>query len=138
MTGTSQPDQRSAYFSSTALTPGFWRPIEFSIPAGVSVTRGGGLPTRGRRVVPLEQIAPSRFTSTTSPYSTPYPKVPEATSSGLRRTRPRPRSTERSISGGAAIDIPIPPPAQRRDEHPADDADQDQPLEHHHRPVTSG
>ena len=31
----------------TASTPGFWRPIELSIPPGVSVTRGVGLPMRG-------------------------------------------------------------------------------------------
>ncbi len=51
--------------------PGFWRPIEFSIPPGVSVTRGGRFPRRGLRVVPLQQIAPIRWTSTTSAYSTP-------------------------------------------------------------------
>ena len=61
----------SAYLSMTASTPGFWRPIELSIPPGVSVTRGVGLPMRARRVVPLQQIPPSRSTSTTSPYSTP-------------------------------------------------------------------
>ena len=71
MTGTFQPCQIGPYFSMTASTPGFCRPIELSIPPGVSVTRGGGLPARGRRVVPLQQIAPSRWTSTTSPYSTP-------------------------------------------------------------------
>ena len=55
----------------TASTPGFCRPIELSIPAGVSVTRGVGLPIRGLSVVPLQQIPPSRSTSTTSPYSIP-------------------------------------------------------------------
>ena len=71
MTGTFQVVHVSAYFSMTASTPGFWSPIELSIPAGVSVTRGVGLPTRALRVVPLQQIPPSRSTSTTSPYSTP-------------------------------------------------------------------
>ena len=30
--------------------PGFWRPIEFSIPLSVSAIRGGGLPSRGSGV----------------------------------------------------------------------------------------
>ena len=71
MTGTFQPAHVAAYLSTTASTPGFWRPIELSIPAGVSVTRGVGLPMRGLSVVPLQQMAPSRSTSTTSPYSMP-------------------------------------------------------------------
>src|SRR5512146_260939 len=111
MTGTFQPAQSDAYFSSTASTPGFWRPIELSIPAGVSVTRGGWFPMRGRRVVPLQQIAPSRSTSTTSPYSTPYPNVPDATSTGLRSTsrpgRPGARSTDRSTAASSAAEGPV-------------------------------
>jgi hypothetical protein len=71
MTGTRQPAHVPAYFWMTASTPGFWSPMEFSIPPGVSVTRGVGLPILARSVVPLQQIAPSRWTSTTSPYSTP-------------------------------------------------------------------
>ena len=71
MTGTFQPAHVALYFSMTASTPGFWSPIELSIPPGVSVTRGVGLPMRALSVVPLQQIAPSRSTSTTSPYSTP-------------------------------------------------------------------
>ena len=51
------PSRSPAYFSMTASTPGFWRPIELSIPPGVSVTRGVGLPIRGLSVVPLQQIA---------------------------------------------------------------------------------
>ena len=45
--------------------------MELSIPPGVSVTRGGRLPARAFRVVPLQQMAPMRWTSTTSAYSTP-------------------------------------------------------------------
>ena len=71
MTGTCQVAHSAAYFSTTASTPGFCRPIELSMPAGVSVTRGGWLPTRAFSVVPLQQIAPSACTSTTSPYSSP-------------------------------------------------------------------
>ena len=71
MTGTFHVAHVAAYFSTTASTPGFCSPIELSIPPGVSVTRGVGLPIRGLSVVPLQQIAPSRSTSTTSPYSIP-------------------------------------------------------------------
>jgi hypothetical protein len=39
-------------------TPGFWRPIELTIPAGVSATRGGGLPALADGVVVLGSIAP--------------------------------------------------------------------------------
>src|SRR5215212_9077139 len=118
MTGTRHVDQVAEYFSITASTPGFWRPIEFSIPPGVSVTRGVGLPIRGRTVVPLQQIAPSRWTSTTSPYSIPYPNVPDATRIGFSRTSPRPRSTDRSTaasrpSGPAGDEPAVEPPAAR-------------------------
>ena len=58
MTGTCHACQSGAYFSITASTPGFCSPIEFSMPPGVSVTRGVGLPMRGFSVVPLQQIAP--------------------------------------------------------------------------------
>src|SRR6478735_9035158 len=101
MTGTFQVAHVAAYFSMTASTPGFWRPIEFSMPPGVSVTRGVGLPIRALSVVPLQQIPPRRSTSTTSPYSTPYPNVPDATRIGFGRTSPRPRSTDRSTESAA-------------------------------------
>jgi len=41
--------------------------MELSIPPGVSVTRGVMLPIRALSVVPLQQIAPRRSTSMTSP-----------------------------------------------------------------------
>ena len=47
----------------TASSPGFCRPIAFSIPAGVSATRGVGLPKRGSRVVALIMIDPKRSKS---------------------------------------------------------------------------
>src|SRR5512142_2154751 len=110
MTGTCQLAQVSAYFATTASTPVFWRPIELSIPAGVSVTRGVGLPIRALSVVPLQQIAPSRSTSTTSPYSTPYPNVPDATSTGVCTTsrpgRDGARSTDRSTAASSAAEGP--------------------------------
>ena len=60
MTGTCQPAQVAAYFSTTASTPGFWSPIELSIPPGVSVTRGVGLPIRGleRRALAADGAEP--------------------------------------------------------------------------------
>src|SRR3954470_4536275 len=132
ITGTLQRDHVVEYLSSTASTPGFCRPIELSMPAGVSVTRGGGLPTRGRSVVPFEQIAPRRWISTTSPYSMPYPNVPEATSIGLFSVRPRPRSTDMStalLASRSAMVTVVPPPAERRGQDPADDSNKHEPLE---------
>ena len=60
MTGTFQVAQVAAYFSMTASTPGFWSPIELSIPPGVSVTRGVGLPMRGleRRALAADAAEP--------------------------------------------------------------------------------
>src|SRR3954471_20823112 len=112
MTGTSHSCQRGTYLSMTASTPGFSTPIELSIPPGVSVTRGVGLPIRGFSVVPLQQMPPSLSTSTTSPYSTPYPNVPEATRIGFGSTSPRPRSTDRSTDSagtGAGGCVRTPP-----------------------------
>ncbi len=39
--------------------PGFSRPMELSIPQGVSAMRGGLLPARGRSVVPFTHTAPT-------------------------------------------------------------------------------
>jgi hypothetical protein len=41
------------------------------MPDGVSAIRGGGLPWRGRSVIPFEQIAPRRWMSTNGWYSVP-------------------------------------------------------------------
>ena len=57
-TGTVQAAHWGAYCSMTAWTPTFCRPIELSIPAAVSTVRGGGLPARGCKVVPLQTMAP--------------------------------------------------------------------------------
>jgi len=45
--------------------------MELSRPAGVSTRRGGGFPARGRRVVPLQTMAPSRWMSRKAAYSRP-------------------------------------------------------------------
>ena len=66
-----------------ASTPGFCSPTELSIPRGVSAIRGGGLPSLGERVKPLQQIPPSSDRSKNSPYSRPKPKVPEAATTGF-------------------------------------------------------
>jgi hypothetical protein len=39
-------------------TPGFWSPMELTIPAGVSATRGGGFPFLASGVVVLGSVAP--------------------------------------------------------------------------------
>ena len=45
--------------SMTAREPGFCRPMELSIPAGVSQTRWGAFPSLGSSVVPFRQTAPA-------------------------------------------------------------------------------
>ena len=42
------PRSNASRSCKKSSTPGFWRPIELTIPAGVSAMRGGGLPARGR------------------------------------------------------------------------------------------
>ena len=69
--GTSQRSQIGGYFRMNPRRPGFWRPIAFSMPAGVSAIRGIALPERGCGVMPLETKAPNRSTSTKLPYSVP-------------------------------------------------------------------
>src|SRR3954452_21586839 len=64
--------------------PGFCSPMALSIPEGVSMMRGIGLPLRRRGVIPLLTKAPRRCTSMTPAYSSPYPKHPEAAMIGLR------------------------------------------------------
>ena len=77
-----------AFSRRTPATPGFGKPIELSMPAGVSTVRGVGLPSRASGVTVLVTMAPSRLRSTRSRYSSPNPKVPEAVSTGERNTRP--------------------------------------------------
>ena len=87
--------------SMTSRLPGFWRPMEFSIPHGVSYTRCGGLPSRGSRVVPLRQTAPASrlLKPATRVYSSPKPTHPERRTTGEARVRPQ-SSTARL--GGAS------------------------------------
>ena len=86
---------------TSARSPTFWKPILFSIPAGVSTTRGVGFPRRGFSVSPFDTIAPSRLRSNTRENSIPFENVPDAVITGLRSTRlrlqPGARSTVRSI-----------------------------------------
>ena len=47
-----------------ASMPSLSRPIELSMPAGVSTVRQGALPARGLRVTVLGRMPPSRERST--------------------------------------------------------------------------
>src|SRR5688572_3571239 len=67
--------------------------MELSIPLGVSQTRGGGLPLRGRRVTVFSTTPPSFETSSTVSISAP--NVPDATRTGFE-SRSGPTSTARS------------------------------------------
>ena len=79
----------------------FGGPLELLIPAAVSALRGCALHLRGRRVIALLTIAPSRWMSKTFWYSIPLPNVPEAVITGFAsesdRLPPVTRSTCRSI-----------------------------------------
>ena len=72
-------------------TPGFSRPMQFSMPAppAVSVMRTPSLPRRGFKVVPFTITPPKRDRSTKSANSSPKPKVPEAVSTGAFISMPR-------------------------------------------------
>src|SRR5205085_11316099 len=90
---------------------GFCKPIAFSIPDGTSAIRTGSLPGRACGVVPLVMIAPNDARSAADA-SKPKPKVPDATSTGVRRRKPRPRSTARltaSVMKGVRHAAPIEP-----------------------------
>src|SRR4051812_33527439 len=76
--------------------PGFCSPMALSIPEGVSMMRGIGLPLRRRGVIPLLTKAPRRWTSMTPAYSSPYPKQPDAAMIGLRSFNSRGFSGARS------------------------------------------
>src|SRR3989337_4557226 len=65
-------------------TPTFGSPMAFSIPAGVSHMRGGGLPLLDFRAIPFTMIAPILLRSQYLDISSPYPAVPDASITGLR------------------------------------------------------
>ena len=106
-------------FSQNASTPGFCKPMEFSMPDGVSAMRGVGLPSQGVKETPLVVMAPRRATSKKSAYSLPEPKVPEASVTGFFIRRP-PKSTASAgaswASSGAiaAFSFTRPPPRRQR------------------------
>ena len=68
--------------------PGFCRPMALSMPLRTSATLGVGFPGQGTLATPLVTTAPSRFRSTNSLYSSPDPKVPEATMTGFFNSTP--------------------------------------------------
>ena len=80
--------------SHRCLTPGFCRPMELSMPLGVSAMRGESLPSHPLSETPLVVTAPMRDTSTKSEYSRPAANVPDASVTGLGMTSP-PRLTSR-------------------------------------------
>ena len=68
---------------TNASTPGFCRPIEFSMPLAVSAMRGLALPAHGSSETPLVTIAPRRARSTKSANSRPEANVPDAVITGI-------------------------------------------------------
>ena len=90
--------------------PGFSRPMQFNMPAGVSAILKPGLPARGRGVIPFEIIAPTCFKSIKSSYSTPKPKVPEAPITGVGILIPAKSVFNLSIFIGILLPISQKPP----------------------------
>src|SRR5205823_737751 len=119
--------------ASHAITPGPWRPTEFSRPAGTGRRRGGGLPAHGHAASDLTTTAPSPLKSPRSASSAPWPAVPDAVNTGLgrttvptrvlrstgsdarRRLTPRaiPATTAPTAASPPARPCPAPPPAPR-------------------------
>ena len=96
-------------------TPGFCKPIEFSMPEGTSAMRGLALPSQPLRETPFVVTAPKADTSTKSEYSIPAANVPDAVVTGFFIARP-PRFTARLtlVSRGVFAAITTPPPGHRR------------------------
>src|SRR5690606_16582049 len=69
-------------------SPGFCRPMAFSMPDDVSATRGVGLPRRVSTVVALIMMAPSWDRSYSCAYSLPKPKQPDAGMIGFFNVSP--------------------------------------------------
>jgi hypothetical protein len=59
ITGTPARSMNGPSFSTNPSTPGFWRPIAFSIPDGVSAIRGVGMPFTGRGVTLFVTMPPT-------------------------------------------------------------------------------
>src|SRR5574341_1332295 len=93
VTFTSKRRRNGSLRETKASRPTLASPIALSIPDGVSINRGSGFPVRGSRESPFTTIAPSRLRSSTPAYSSPYPNVPDAATTGVFKTRPPPRST---------------------------------------------
>ena len=71
--------------------PGPCRPIELSMPLGVSAMRGVGRPERGRVMIDFVTMPPSSATSKNWFSSRPAAAQPDAVRTGLaRRERPEP------------------------------------------------
>ena len=105
--------QVGAYFSMTASTPGFWRPIEFSIPPGVSVTRGRGVadPRLQRRALAADRAEPLDVDDVA--VLDAVAERPRRDEDRVRQDEARPSSTARSTgstaSGAGSDDRSRPP-----------------------------
>lgn len=92
MTCVSTSRSQGRSFSTNAATPGFWSPMELSMPEGVSAMRGVSLPAQPFSERPFVVIAPRRLTSKNCAYSFPEANVPDAVVTGFFMRSP-PRET---------------------------------------------
>ncbi len=79
--------------------------MAFSMPAGVSNTRCGGLPSRGASVVPFSTTAPASRLENPSirVYSSPKPTQPESSTMGEANSSPQNLSRS-GLAGGFELD----------------------------------
>src|SRR6266705_3656192 len=82
--------------------------MAFSMPAGVSYTRWGGLPSRGFSVVPLSTMAPaSRFEKPSIlVYSSPKPTHPDRSTTGEPKSSPQKLNRSGSRTGWETAFMP--------------------------------
>ena len=95
-----------------ASMPGPCRPIEFSIPLGVSAIRGVGLPARAASITDLVTTAPILETSKNCASSRPEPAHPDAVRIGFGSSA-WPSRARRSVAIGLRS-RPCPGPAAGR------------------------
>ena len=108
----SRSQRRSLAMNSS--TPGPCRPIELSIPDGVSAMRGVGRPERALSMIDLVTTAPIAVRSRNGASSRPAAAHPEAVSTGSgiwnvpRRVDMSTRAGRRATEAVAAISAPLP------------------------------
>ena len=101
---------RGSSSAMNASMPGFWTPVDHTMPDGDSASRGVGDPFSGSTVTDRLTRPPTLRSSTRPASSRPVPAHPAAMSTGVGTTSP-PRSTERDRFTPATTAPPATPRA---------------------------